>query len=82
MVSCEPEVSSMLISRLTDGMAIPTRMNTGMMVQAISSFVLCTMLVSATAPRDLRNLNRATIMAPKVNSAITAQIHSMIMCMP
>ena len=34
------------------GIAMTTRMTTGMMVQMISTFVLCTIVVSATAPCD------------------------------
>ena len=36
-------------------MAMTTRMITGMMVHMISTFVLCTMVVSATAPCEWRN---------------------------
>jgi len=35
---------------------ITTRMTTGTMVQMISTFVLCSMVVSGTAPCDARNL--------------------------
>ena len=35
-----------------------TRITTGMMVQMISTFVLCSMVVSAIAPCEWRNLIR------------------------
>ena len=37
------------------GTAINTRITTGTMVQMTSTLVLCTMVVSGTAPCDFRN---------------------------
>ena len=48
--------SYMLSMTLVAGIAIPRRIRKGMMVQMISALVLWTMLVSATAPVDLRYL--------------------------
>ena len=54
----ELRVSSCLRMRSAAGTAMTTRMSTGMMVQMISTFVLCTMVVSGTAPFEWRNVTR------------------------
>ena len=55
MVSCELRRSSVLIRVVAAGTAVATRIAIGTIVQMISTVVLCTSEVSATAPRDLRN---------------------------
>ncbi len=49
-------MSSILRIKSAAGMAMTTRMTTGTMVHMISTFVLCTMVVSAMAPWEWRNL--------------------------
>jgi len=80
IVSSEPDVSSILISDSTAGIAMPIRMITGMMVQVASSRALCSSFWSAIAPFDFRKRTIATIIAPKVTTAMITQIHSMSMC--
>ena len=82
MVRPEPDVSSILTSFSTEGIAIPIRIRTGTIVQTASSRALCSSFWSATAPFDFRKRTMAKIMAPKVRIARTVQIQNMIMCMP
>src|SRR5688500_11908015 len=81
MVRPEPDVSSILTSFSTDGIAIAIRMMTGTIVHAASSRALCRSLWSATAPFDFRKRTMAKIIAPKVTTAMAVQIQNMIMCM-
>ena len=64
-------MSSILTSFSTDGIAIPIRISTGMMVHAASSRALCRSFWSATAPFDFRKRTMARIIAPKVKTAMT-----------
>ena len=80
-VSPEPEVSSILISFSTDGIAIAIRITTGMRVQAASSRALCSSVWSATAPFDFRKRTMATIIAPNVTTAMARQIQNIVMWM-
>ena len=54
-VRSEPRLSSIFTSVRAAGMAMPTRISTGITVQMISAFVLCSK-VAGTAPFDLRNV--------------------------
>ena len=56
MVSSVLVVSSIATSVFAAGTAMTTRITTGIAVQMISTRVLCTSVVSATAPLDFRNL--------------------------
>ena len=62
------------------GTAMAIRMNTGSAVQMISTRVLCTKVVSATAPLDLRKAMSDQIIQPKTTTAIPTQIQKTSMC--
>ncbi len=55
MVMSAPRVSSIFTSVRAAGIAIATRIMTGITVQMISALVLCSK-VAGTAPFDLRNV--------------------------
>ena len=61
-------MSSISTSVRAAGTAIATRMTTGTAVQMISTRVLCTMVVSATAPLDLRKVMIDQIIAPNTTT--------------
>ena len=80
IVSSVLRVSSMSTSVRAAGTAMAMRMTTGMSVQMISTLVLCTRLVSATAPFDLRNATSDQIIQPKTTTPMPTQIQKTSMC--
>ena len=62
------------------GTAMATRIITGMTVQMISTLVLCTRVVSGTAPLDLRNVTIDQIMTPNTTTPMTTQTQKISMC--
>ena len=73
-------VSSMAISVRAAGIAISTRITTGITVQMISALVLWSMVVSGFAPLDLRNATNDQIIQPNTNTPIATHHQKMVMC--
>ena len=73
-------VSSMAISVRAAGIAISTRITTGITVQMISALVLWSMVVSGFAPLDLRNATNDQIIQPNTNMPIATHHQKMVMC--
>ncbi len=66
--------TSMCTSAVVAGIAMPTRISTGMMVQAISARVLWAHL-AGSSPRDLRCRMIDMNIAAKTRTPMTTQIH-------
>ena len=80
MLSSVPRVSSIAMSVRAAGIAISTRMTTGITVQMISALVLCVMVTSGLAPCDLRNFTSDQIIQPNTNTPIATHHQKMVMC--
>ena len=80
--SSELRVSSIMRMTLAAGIAIATKITTGMMVQMISTLVLCTMLVSGMAPWEWRKFHEGRkIITPKTTTwRLVTQIQKTSMC--